>query len=595
MVVEMPGTEPRLVSGRYEMGEALGYGGMAEVYRGRDVLLGRQVAIKTLRSDLAHDPTFVARFRREARSVAALSDPAIVQVYDTGEDVVGGATIPYIVMEYVEGRTLRDVLADDGPLPERDALEITSAVCGALDYSHRMGIVHRDIKPANVMLTPDGSIKVMDFGIARAMTANTSAMTQTAMVIGTAQYLSPEQARGEKVDARSDVYTTGVLLYELLTGTQPFQGDNPVAIAYQHVQATPRPPSAHNPRISPQADAIVLAAMMKDREDRYQTAGQMRDDIGRALAGQPVYAMGPPPESGTAATMLATPGAGRTRTMRQDLGDAGAATRYAANRYDPVTTGRATGAPPGGGAGRSRTGLYLLAAVAVIAIIALGAWLATSLSGGSGGAAGTAGTTVTTQPTTADSGTATSLVQVPTVIGLTQQGATTALQTAGLTASPRFVNASGGTAGTVVGSNPGAGSSVATGSIVVIDVVGNQGAVPNVVGDTRADALRTLHAAGFTHIATRREASQQPDGQVINQNPAANSTADLGTTVRLVLSRQQTPTTGTTTTTGPTATISPTPAPTPTPTTSGGTSGPGGTGGTGGPTPPAAGPPAGRG
>ena len=232
-------TEPHRIGGRYEVGELLGRGGMAEVRKGTDVRLGRTVAIKRLRTDLASDTTFQARFRREAQSAASLNHPAIVSVYDTGEEMsTDGSNVaqPYIVMEYVAGRTLRDILREGRKiLPER-ALEITSGVLAALDYSHRAGIIHRDIKPGNVMLTPSGDVKVMDFGIARAISDASSAMTQTAAVVGTAQYLSPEQARGEPVDSRSDVYSAGCLVYELLTGRPPFTGDSTVSIAYQHVR-----------------------------------------------------------------------------------------------------------------------------------------------------------------------------------------------------------------------------------------------------------------------------------------------------------------------------------------------------------------------
>src|SRR6185312_14710530 len=234
--------EPRRLGGRYELGHVLGRGGMAEVYIAHDTRLGRTVAVKTLRVDLARDPSFQTRFRREAQSAASLNHPSIVAVYDTGEDHSDGVVTPYIVMEHVEGRTLRDVLASEGRLLPQRALEITAQICAALEQAHRAGIVHRDIKPGNVMLTPSGEVKVMDFGIARAMTGSSSTMTQTAAVIGTAHYLSPEQARGEHVDARSDIYSTGCLLYELLTGGPPFSGDSAVAVAYQHVREDPVPP-----------------------------------------------------------------------------------------------------------------------------------------------------------------------------------------------------------------------------------------------------------------------------------------------------------------------------------------------------------------
>lgn len=282
--------EPRRLGGRYELGSVLGRGGMAEVYLAHDTRLGRTVAVKTLRADLARDPSFQARFRREAQSAASLNHPAIVAVYDTGEDYVDGVSIPYIVMEYVDGSTLRELLHSGRRLLPERTLEMTVGILQALEYSHRAGIVHRDIKPANVMLTRTGQVKVMDFGIARAMGDSGMTMTQTAAVIGTAQYLSPEQAKGEQVDARSDLYSTGCLLYELLTVRPPFIGDSPVAVAYQHVREEPQPPSSFDPEITPEMDAIVLKALTKDPDYRYQSADEMRADIEACLDGQPVAA-----------------------------------------------------------------------------------------------------------------------------------------------------------------------------------------------------------------------------------------------------------------------------------------------------------------
>jgi eukaryotic-like serine/threonine-protein kinase len=283
-------TQQRLLGSRYELDGIVGRGGMAEVFRARDIRLDRIVGVKALRDELARDQRFQARFRREAQSAASLNHPSIVAVYDTGEDMVGGTAVPYIVMEFVEGPTLRDLLRDDrGLLPKR-AAEITEGVLTALDYSHRHGIVHRDIKPGNVMLTPSGDVKVTDFGLARAVPDAQLTLTQTAQVMGTAQYLSPEQARGERVDARSDLYSTGCLLYELLSGRPPFTGDSPVAIAYQHVMQDPVPPSRVDPEIPAWADAIVLKALQKNPAQRYQSADQMRNDIQRAMAGAPVAA-----------------------------------------------------------------------------------------------------------------------------------------------------------------------------------------------------------------------------------------------------------------------------------------------------------------
>ncbi|MPY78975.1 MAG: Stk1 family PASTA domain-containing Ser/Thr kinase [Actinophytocola sp.] len=275
-----------LLSNRYELGDTLGYGGMSEVHHGTDVRLGRQVAVKILRADLARDAVFQERFRREAQNSAALNHPAIVAVYDTGETNSEYGPLPYIVMEYVEGRTLRDIVKTEGPLDPKRAMEVMADVCAALDFSHRHGIVHRDVKPANVMISKTGAVKVMDFGIARAIHDGQAAMTQTAAVIGTAQYLSPEQARGESVDARSDVYAAGCVLYELLTGQPPFTGDSPVAVAYQHVREDAQAPSLLDPNISPELDAVVLKALTKGPANRYQSAAEMRTDLVRVLSQQ---------------------------------------------------------------------------------------------------------------------------------------------------------------------------------------------------------------------------------------------------------------------------------------------------------------------
>ncbi len=279
--------EARILGGRYEMGTPIGHGGMAEVFSGVDVRLGRDVAIKVLRSDLARDPSFLARFRREAQAAASLNAPTIVSVFDTGSDDQG---VPFIVMERVEGRTLREVLESEGRLLPRRALEITADICLALDAAHAAGIVHRDIKPANVMLTRSGQVKVMDFGIARAAADSAAGLTQTAAVTGTAAYLSPEQARGTHVDARSDLYSTGCVLYELVTGSPPFTGDNPVAVAYQHVREDPEAPSAHDDTLPADVDAVVLKAMAKNPANRYQSAQEMRADLLRARSGDTVQA-----------------------------------------------------------------------------------------------------------------------------------------------------------------------------------------------------------------------------------------------------------------------------------------------------------------
>ncbi|MFF4696822.1 Stk1 family PASTA domain-containing Ser/Thr kinase [Streptomyces chattanoogensis] len=355
--------EPRRLGGRYELGSVLGRGGMAEVYLAHDTRLGRTVAVKTLRVDLARDPSFQARFRREAQSAASLNHPSIVAVYDTGEDYVDGVSIPYIVMEYVDGSTLRELLHSGRKLLPERSLEMTIGVLQALEYSHRAGIVHRDIKPANVMLTRTGQVKVMDFGIARAMGDSGMTMTQTAAVIGTAQYLSPEQAKGEQVDARSDLYSTGCLLYELLTVRPPFIGDSPVAVAYQHVREEPQKPSNFDPEITPEMDAIVLKALVKDPDYRYQSADEMRADIEAALEGQPVAAtsaMGAGGFDQDQPTTMLRPQDGGPKTsmlppMNPDDGGYG---------YDDRADRRR-----GGGPKKSRTSTILLVLAAVLVLV----------------------------------------------------------------------------------------------------------------------------------------------------------------------------------------------------------------------------------
>ncbi|MEV7607462.1 Stk1 family PASTA domain-containing Ser/Thr kinase [Paenarthrobacter sp. NPDC089322] len=289
-------SEQRILNGRYELGDLIGRGGMADVYRGTDTLLGRTIAVKVLRADLARDPQFQARFKREAQAVASLNHASIVAIFDTGEySVPGGPAedvrVPYIVMEFVAGRTLRDMIKAQ-ELGVEDSIGYTLGVLSALEYSHRAGIVHRDIKPANVMVCADtGEVKVMDFGIARAMADSAATMTQTQAVVGTAQYLSPEQARGETVDARSDLYSAGCLLYELLTSRPPFVGDSPVSVAYQHVRETPDLASTHNPEVSEALDSVLIKALQKSRTDRFQDAAAFRRALRAASNGIPVPAV----------------------------------------------------------------------------------------------------------------------------------------------------------------------------------------------------------------------------------------------------------------------------------------------------------------
>lgn len=278
----------RTLAGRYSIDELLGQGGMATVYRGTDVKLGRQVAIKVMRANLADDEQFRSRFRQEAQSASRLAHPSVVRVLDAGDDLIqsadGPQRLPFIVMEYVDGQNLRELLGQ-GRLSIAETCRVVDAVLTALEYSHRAGIVHRDIKPANIMITRAGQVKVMDFGIARAVSETSSTVQQTTAILGTAAYFSPEQAKGETVDTRTDLYSAGVLLYELLAGLVPFRGDTAVAVAYQHVSERPQPPSTHNPEIGPELDRVVLHSLAKDRGRRFQTASEFRDALRLAASG----------------------------------------------------------------------------------------------------------------------------------------------------------------------------------------------------------------------------------------------------------------------------------------------------------------------
>jgi serine/threonine-protein kinase len=494
-------TQPRLLGGRYELDGIVGRGGMAEVFRARDIRLDRIVGVKTLRDDLARDQTFQARFRREAQSAASLNHPSIVAVYDTGEDMVGNLPVPYIVMEFVDGRTLRDLLRDDRRLLPERAAEITDGVLRALDYSHRNGIVHRDIKPGNVMLTRSGDVKVMDFGIARAVSDSQLTMTQTAQVIGTAQYLSPEQARGERVDARSDLYSTGCLLYELLTGRPPFTGDSPVAIAYQHVKEDPVPPSQVDPEVPPWADAIVLKAMQKDPSDRYQSAGEMRNDIQRALSGAPV-----------AAPMLAGGyGAGTRRmgaTATQLAGRTAAIPPY---RYGPEDGG------PGGPPQRQRRAWPWVALATVVVVLIAAIVLLKYVTGGGG-------------------------VSVPNVINDTVPAARVAITGAGLTVGNVTSQQSASVnKGLVISTNPQFGQTESRGTKV--NIVYSSGPkpvvkklVPDVVGMPRGRAVAALRAAGFQVQVIPGQSPTAAPNTVISETPPANTSQPVGSTITISVS-----------------------------------------------------------
>ncbi|WP_328425885.1 Stk1 family PASTA domain-containing Ser/Thr kinase [Streptomyces sp. NBC_00443] len=507
--------EPRRLGGRYELGQVLGRGGMAEVYLAHDTRLGRTVAVKTLRADLARDPSFQARFRREAQSAASLNHPAIVAVYDTGEDYIDNVSIPYIVMEYVDGSTLRELLHSGRKLLPERAMEMTIGILQGLEYAHRSGIVHRDIKPANVMLTRNGQVKVMDFGIARAMGDSGMTMTQTAAVIGTAQYLSPEQAKGEQVDARSDLYSTGCLLYELLTVRPPFVGDSPVAVAYQHVREEPQAPSVFDPEITPEMDAIVLKALTKDPNYRYQSADEMRADIEACLDGQPVAATaamgsvgygGYPDDQPTTALRSADGGATTMLPpMNPDDGGYGYDDRPDRRRQQK----------------KSNTSTILLVVAAVLVLVGavlIGRWV---FSG---------------------DGVGNNTVAVPNLVGQSQNDAESALTNSDLkvgevTKKPCEDQPQG----KICEQNPEPKTTVDKDSS--IDLVVSTGApkvtVPSVIGLPLDEAKQQLEDDEFVVKTETRETSSDDPNTVLNQDPRRGEEVEKGSTITLTIAKAE--------------------------------------------------------
>jgi beta-lactam-binding protein with PASTA domain len=562
----------RMLGGRYELGDLLGYGGMAEVHRSRDLRLDRDVAIKVLRTDFLRDNGFQSRFRREAQNAASLNHPAIVAVYDTGDEPTADGSLPYIVMEFVEGRTLKEVLNDEGRLMPQRALEVVADACSALEFSHRNGIVHRDIKPANVMMTRGGAVKVMDFGIARALAAGASTMTQTSAVIGTAQYLSPEQARGESVDARSDVYSTGCMLYELLVGEPPFTGDNPVAVAYQHVREDPIPPSERAPDVSADMDAIVLKAMAKNPANRYQSAAEMRADLLRAAAGRKVAA--PPVLSAEERTAMLA----------------------------PATDRRAIPAPPSHRRRAVNWGLIALVVVTLFAVAAFGTNYLLDQRTQNGTVPSVVGLSedeatdrltragfkvekvpqqsrenqrgkVVNQEPQANAdhprgetvtiyvGSGPKQAEVPDVIGLSRTGADTQLRQNKLV--PRFeTKPSSQPKDNVVETRPGAHARIAVGSTVTVYLSdGKLKEVPNLVGRQQDEAEEALTQLGLQVRVVQEPVSQRPFGEVVKQDPVGGSDVEQGALVTITVSARGT---------RPTPTPSGTnPSPTPTPSDSG--------------------------
>lgn len=510
----------RLLANRYEIGDLIGAGGMADVFQGRDTRLSRPVAIKILRSDLARDPAFLSRFRREAQAAAGLNHPAIVSVYDTGEEVTESGVLPYIVMEQVNGKTIREVIRSGERLPFSRAIAVTRGILEALEYSHRNGIVHRDIKPANVMLTTGGDVKVMDFGIARALDDASATVTHAWTVVGTANYLSPEQARGEVADSRSDIYSVGCLLYELLTGRPPFLGDTPVAIAYQHVSAEFTPVSELNEELPVGVDNVISGALSKDPLARYQSASEMLEDINRLDRGEEVQKKIAHPKRKkliiaaiVAAVVLISSGAYLISRIPAPitlvtLADVSGLTEMQARETLTGFTIVVERAPD------PRVPADRVASQTPIAgtKVEPGSQIQIILSDGPG---------KTSVPTS--------------LLGKTLDEAKLLLDGAGLILSKTNAVESSEAPGTIVAVIPEPGSTVAAGSGVVLNIASGKVFVPDVLGVSRIQATTILIQAGFVPNVIETQDAEQPSGVVLAQAPAADESAKIGSSVTITV------------------------------------------------------------
>lgn len=532
---------------RYELGEIIGSGGMSDVYAAQDTLLGRDVAVKMLRSEMARDMNFRERFRREARNSSKLNHPNIVAVYDTGEETIDGIGIPYIVMERIHGNTLRDLLRNDGPMSPQEAAEILQPVCSALQASHDAGIIHRDIKPANIMLTNTGMVKVMDFGIARALDDSTSAMTQTSAVIGTAQYLSPEQARGKNADARSDVYALGCVLYEAITGGTPFQGETPFAVAYQHVQEDVTPPSERMPEmdLAPTAllnvDAVVMTSMAKHPGDRYQSAAEMGQDLELLSRGSvtqaarahvaPSQEQFPTQTVGYPETRAAQPQQAYPETaMAGAPGPASAAgTAAGAAGALPANAAGAHTGPPTATTAKPSSHLRWLVAFIVIALLVIGAGYAWSVLNDRD------------SRRQSDNLAQSETVSLPNIIGLERNEAIAKLEEVGL--RPEIVDAPDPEIPEhhVVRTNPSVGSQLQRNTTVTVTVsTGKEDTqVPRLVNMTPQEASAALAEVGLElEPEVDEEFSDSVEqGRITRHEPAAGANLPKGSRVRVTISR----------------------------------------------------------
>lgn len=514
----------RIIGGRYVISQLIGRGGMAEVHIGNDTRLNRIVAIKILRQDLARDPVFQARFRREAQSAANLNHPSIVAVYDTGEETITAADgteikVPYIVMEYVEGHTVRELLTDGNPVPLEEAVEIVSGVLDALEYAHHQNLVHRDIKPGNVMITTTGKIKVMDFGIARALSDSQATMTQTDAVVGTAQYLSPEQARGEQVDARSDLYSAGCLLFELLTGQPPFKGDSAVAVAFQHVSQLPPLPSSIAPDIPESLDRVVMKALAKNREDRYPDAAHMRADLQASLRGGNVAA----PATTTWMSPLVGDATGGATTVLPPVNQ-GYASGYGTSRSNVMSAGGlnqptqtmdvADSTQNHRGKPSKKPLIIVVILLAVLAALGLGFWLVFSGD----------------KPSD-------EMIEIPPLDGMNQEEASSTITDAGLVFRlGRGVSSEDIAEGIFVKSDPAVGTKVPKGSKVFVSLSTGPGdaSVPSLAGLTQEQARKALQSEGLEiGTITTADSGTIDKDKVIKSSPAEGEAVKKGDSVDL--------------------------------------------------------------
>ncbi|MFM6963562.1 MAG: Stk1 family PASTA domain-containing Ser/Thr kinase [Micrococcales bacterium] len=555
----------RLIAGRYELGSLIGRGGMADVYEGKDTRLGRTVAIKLMKPDLANDPSFEARFLYEAQASARMAHPTIVRVYDAGEDfstdsLGNEVKHPYIIMEYVRGKLLRDVL-HERRLSIEECVNYASGVLTALEFSHKAGVIHRDIKSANIMITETDQVKVMDFGIARAVSNSTATLPNTVGIMGTAQYFSPEQAKGETVDARTDLYSTGVLLYEMLAGRPPFTGDTAVSVAYQHVSEPVVAPSKYNEYITPELDQVVLHALAKTRDDRFQSAEDFRDHLIAAANGSPITLAAPNaqseiPQSAPKTTLEDLTHEDTTDAFFDQLlagADTAATTVMPEHRVEKHDSGENVVIPEAvqvdgddlpstdpfaklgvnfsepavetsaiGKVGRPRAGLiWGVGSAGAVLLVGLIVWVFTlgsiniNIQPGNGG------------------------IAVPDVVNQTFENAYSAITGDKLLVIKQFQTSDTIPADTVISTDPAAGTKVPENTSITVFVSSGAQAVlvPSLLGMTETDATNALTALKLNlGIITQNQSATYPAGQVISSDPAANSQAAPGSTVNLVIS-----------------------------------------------------------